>query len=94
MNKTRVRVTEQLFGSDTEQKFKVEEQYMAKMAGKVYEVNLSPETLRKQNNIRIECPENGRDFIFSMKDITILYEDDDLNPMPVPETFDPKHLDI
>jgi len=90
----RVRITKNLEGSRTQHVYNLDETgYMLKMAGRIYDTEFSKELFKKRNSIDIWCEEAGRIFMFSTDDLELL-SDEDLLPLPEPETFNPKHLDI
>ena len=93
----KVRITKRLKGSPTQNKYKLDETgRMLGMAGRIHqlEFDVSEDFFRSgRGSIDIYCEPAGRSFTFSKQDLTLI-TDEPLQPLPEPESFDPKQLDI
>jgi hypothetical protein len=90
----RVRITKNLERSKTKNMYDLDDDgYMLKMAGRIYDIKFSTEFFKTRISIDIWCEQAGRAFMFSTDDLQLV-SDEELSPVPKPETFNPEQLDI
>ena len=96
MENIKVRIAEDLEHSSTRYKYKLDGSgYMKGMSGKVVDLGMSIKCFREEygDAVDIFCKQADRKFTFSKEDLKLV-SDLPLQPLPEPETFNPKHLDI